>query len=384
MTSSGPTEYQMRLKDQEGNVVAMFSNWMFIEYMKKLNEPGWYEVKHLASDPRIEYYEEDGQLEFWRRIPGGEWYKDFEAFHLRSRWWTDEAGNEWFSSVGRGYEDLLTRRQIIPPDTAVSGPPSYDEYDSYDDAVTNVMRDLVRNHCGAAAGVGRAMTGVSIEADDHAGPNVEQNYRYTNLLSELQKLADYGADFAVLGTGPATFEFKAYYPWRGNDYSVGNGESNPPLTFAIELSNMAQPSVKESVIDLKNYVYVGGQGEGADRTIVERSEDTTISNSPWGRREMFRDARHLSASASLEEYGDLSLSEKQALTEFDFKALETPSCRYGVHFDLGDIVTARYRDYIFDLRISAVHVIVSRTSGETIMPTFTAKPVLLWDYWYWS
>ena len=109
-----------------------------------------------------------------------------------------------------------------------------------------------------------------------------------------------------------------------------------------------------------------------------------MANSPWGRKEMFRDARHLSATASLEEYGDLSLSEKQALTEFEFTALETPSCRYGVHFDLADIVTARYRDYVFDLRIRAVHVIVSRTSGETISPTFSPRPMLLWDYWYWS
>lgn len=354
-------QYQLRLKNTSGVLVNLFDAFERLSYSRQLNAPGYYEVVHLADDPRLEDYVPDALVEFWRRPVGGAWRVDYEALHRRRRWWTDESGVERFSSIGRGYEDLLSRRIMIPG--------AGDEYDSYSDNLTDVLRAMARTHCGVGAAVARQMAGFAVQADDGAGPAVQVDFRYDNLLGALQEMANYGADFAVVGTGPATFEFRAYWPYRGTDRTVGNILGNPPVTFDINLANMDSPQVIEDWLTLANYVYVAGQGEAELRTIRERSDATSIAETPWGRRESFYDQRQLSVNASLDAAGDRFLAENAKVTEFAFRAIEQNSCRYGVHWDLGDLVTARYRTYQFDIRVVQVNVSLTRDQGEVITPT---------------
>ena len=83
--------YQVRLKDTSGARVATFVGrrhglpgglWGF-NYNKRLRTPGQYTVRIDGNDARIDLFELDCQMEFWRRDTRAalDWYKDFEGFH---------------------------------------------------------------------------------------------------------------------------------------------------------------------------------------------------------------------------------------------------------------------------------------------------------------
>lgn len=361
-------EYQVRLKGQDGTVVAVFDAVRFLEYGRKLNAPAWHEIHHRATEPRLSLYRLDGQVEFWRRPEGGTWHLDCATFHRHVRWFTDESGRDYFSSVGRGYEDLLARRITLPPGEVYDPESAYDEYGP--DHLTDVMRQLVDRHAGPGAAADRRFPGLTVEPETHQGPQVSTRFRYQNVLTALQGLAELGADFAVVGTGPMTFQFRAYHPRLGRDRTVGNLEGNAPVVFSVDRGNMLNPQATESALELVNYVYVAGQGQGVDRTVVERYDASSVAETPWNRCEGFADARHLSLESSLRDYGDAFLAQRAKRVAFEFQAAETPGCRYGVHWDLGDLVTARYQAFTFAARVVSVHVALSETSGEVITPTF--------------
>lgn len=366
---TGEAEYQVWVKDHSGTRVALVTNWSRLEYEIKLSDVGYYEIPLIADNPNIDLFEPDAQVEIWRRAPGGSWYKDWEGFHRRRRWWQDESARDMFSSIGRTYEEMLARRIMVPPQGLYDYIGDEEEYDEYGPGyLTDVMRDMAYYHCGLGADIDRQMPGFAIQADTNDGPIVAPRFRYNNLLTAMQDMSAMGADFGIIGTGAATFEFRAWYPRRGLDRTVTNTDGNAPVIFSIDRANMGYPEVIEDWLNVRNYVYVAGQGSGATRTVVERQDAVDIAESPWNRREAFYDQRQLNTVGKLQQAGDGYLAEHQKQTTFDFQYLKSCNSMYGVHWELGDLVTARYRDFQFSVRVVAVHVSFTRASGEVITP----------------
>jgi len=372
-------DYAVWIKNHSGQRVAVIpltDRTARLEYSRQLNAIGYYELPLVADDPRIEYFIPDAQVEIWRRTPGGDWLLDWEGFHRRRRWWMDESDRDMFSSIGRAYEELLSRRVTVPPEGPYIYQTSDDEpYDEYGpDELTDIMRDLAYSHLGAGASLDRQAPGFAVEADDHTGPVMSKKWRYINVLTAMQDLSDSGADFAIIGTGPATYEFRAYYPRRGADKTVTNTDGNDPVIFSVDRANMAYPEVVEDWLNVRNLIYVGGGGSGASRTIVEREDAVSTAETPWSRREAFYDRRQFTATARLQDEGDAFLARYTRTIQFQFDYLKNCNAMYREHWDLGDLVTARYRDYQFAVRIIEVHVSVTRAGGEIITPRFK----LLW------
>lgn len=83
-------------------------------------------------------------------------------------------------------------------------------------------------------------------------------------------------------------------------------------------------------------VVVGGQGEGASRTL-----ETSTRPNTWGRRiEVFKDRRDKDEAADLEKAAneELDKGESQQTLKLDFR--ETERLKFGVNFQIGDTVTA--------------------------------------------
>ena len=125
---------------------------------------------------------------------------------------------------------------------------------------------------------------------------------------------------------------------------------------------MSEPDYRHDRIDEKTVAIVAGQGEGADREVVIR---TSAAYSAASDIETFCDGRNAASTAALQAEGDATLTEAQAAAQFSFSVVQTPSCFYGVHYDLGDLVTARYRDIVAVQKIVGVTVEVGR-DGERI------------------
>ena len=83
---------------------------------------------------------------------------------------------------------------------------------------------------------------------------------------------------------------------------------------------------------------VGGQGEGTARTVLPVTSsdyDVTANNI-----EFFVNATDVETTDGLTARGNKALAEKKIKDYFTFEVLQTPTCQYGVHYFLGDLVSA--------------------------------------------
>lgn len=371
--------YSVLVRKADGTQLAIVDDYDKLDYTRKLNDQGYYEL--TASTDLIDEtcLQLDYLVEVLRCPPSLNWRTDFAGLHRFKSFSFDEQDKEWLKSVGPGLESLLRRRIIIPP--------AGEAFLTVENEFTDIMRQLVRTQAGLLASSERRFQGLNVEADTHEGVELRLNYRYTNLFEELATLAELGADLSVEKTGSAEFEFRVYYPQRGHDRRVGNLEGLAPVQFSLEWANMQRPTVEDSRLEEVTVAYVGGEGVGAEREIVERSSLAEAElDSPWNRIETFLEARREASTAALMAIGDAHLSEKRQSLTFKCEAIPTPVCLYGVHWDLGDLVTGYYKGTQYDMQISEVRVTVD-DSGEHIHPTFEVfgyKPTEVGDYVYWA
>lgn len=126
-------------------------------------------------------------------------------------------------------------------------------------------------------------------------------------------------------------------------FDVYKGETRTNVRFSEDYGNLANLALKQSETDYKNVAYVGGAGEGAERTFVVCGDTSTYG---LERHEMFVDARDLSQEdgqstadyqALLRARGIEKLNEHNAGLSVSF---DISSQDFGVTFDVGDTVTA--------------------------------------------
>lgn len=126
-------------------------------------------------------------------------------------------------------------------------------------------------------------------------------------------------------------------------FDVYKGGDMKNVRFSEDYGNLANLALKQSETGYKNVAYVGGAGEGAERTFVVCG-DTDATG--LERHEMFVDARDLKQEdgqswsdylALLEARGIEKLNEhnKGLTVSFDISPDD-----FGTRFDLGDTVTA--------------------------------------------
>ena len=334
--------YQIRLKNTAGALVALFTqeNILGLRITKSVNDVHTHELTlDATAETRVDLFELDGQIEVWRRPPCWDWYLEYEGFHRDAEWQTDDDGREIFVSRGVGYQDILARRIIA----AYAGSSEA----AKSDAAETVVKEFVDEQMGSA---GREpFTGLSIEADGAGGNSISISRPYRNLLEVCQEIAAIGGgDFDVVGIGAALFEFRWYDGQRGDDHTVATGTE--PVIFSTAFGNMLRPRlVKQSA--RATAVLVAGGGEGEARAWEWRPASLP---SNWQLREVFRDARDTDDTDTMQARGDAELNAGRAVSELQFDVLQTSSSVYGVHYALGDLVTARYRDAEYNLKITRV------------------------------
>jgi len=258
----------------------------------------------------------------------------------------------------------------IYADWRIVEPGSGDSHDERTGAADDIAKEYVYYHAGAGAGAGRPFSDLSVEADATAAGSITVQSRYDKLITVLQKIARHGDINWRFAPTTSGCEFQTKYQKWGTDRTKGNGSSDE-VVFTADRKNVLGMSYALDTSEHYNYAYVGGQGEEEDRTIVERSDATAISN--YGRRERFVDARDLSVTSSLQDRGDAWLVEHEVL--------EALSCKpkpggWKSDWDLGDHVTVqadRYgRTFTQDAEIYAVAVEIFANGVEHVTPEMRA------------
>jgi hypothetical protein len=396
MPDSVAAYYQVRLKNTAGSYVAYFDHFQSLEFQKIVNDVGYYALTFGDDgDSRFDLFQLDGQVEVWRSVPGVglDWYREYEGFHRRHQRNINQDGSRTYLSYGVGYNDFLARTAIAYKGGTIRA-------DKNAPAET-VMKEFVDENCtptGDTTVVGRlnydsdadvflynsALPGLVVQPSSGQGIVWTGSRPFENLLDVLQEIADYSSiDFAVVGTGPATFAFITYVNQLGsNRTAVGlqasgtNAAGFPPVIFSNEYGNVQNIEYLLDRVSEANAVIVLGEGDGSTREVLTRSSGD-VSSSPWNRREVSRPTHiaqipGLSEEAaaelktfSMQQTGDEVLEEMQAKEVFSFSPLQQPATLYGKNYFLGDRVTVRYGDLLQHKRITSVRVTVQE-GGEVI------------------
>jgi len=172
----------------------------------------------------------------------------------------------------------------------------------------------------------------TIAADSARGDKFDFNTRYKKLNEELEafgELAEMGTQVTVdFDTGDWIFDVIV-----GVDRTYTTGAS--PVIFSNKYGNLKEQDYIDSDIDSANYAVVGGQGDGAARTIVE----TGTSDTGVEMNVIFVDARDLNTNDELTARGQEKLAKNASITSFEGVILPIGTFEYETDYDLGDEVT---------------------------------------------
>lgn len=291
----------------------------------------------------------------------------------------DEGGkaSETWLVKGIVLKGVAAQRLIVPPVN--------DSHDRASGAAETVMKHYVNNHVVNPVDTKRKIDMIVIASDQQRGSQISWESRFKNLaeeLAEISKTSGLGWD-VVLDFQQKKWIFDVF---EGRDLTV-NQAVNPPVIFSPQFESLKQLSFVESDYNYKNFGYIAGQGEGADRRVVTVGETEGLS-----RIETFIDSRDISEQdenqqalpeaeiiAKLRERGQQKLSEFAEEFFLEGQVLTNSPFKYEIDYDLGDIVTIQNREWgvTRDARITEIKEIYE-PGGFQIEATFgESRPTLI-------
>jgi hypothetical protein len=287
-----------------------------------------------------------------------------------------KASENWLVK-GIALKGVAAQRIVVPP--------ANDSHDRASGAAETVMKHYVNNHIVNPIDVKRKIDMLVIASDQQRGSNISWESRFKNLaeeLVEISKASGLGWD-VILDFERKKWVFDVFV---GRDLTV-NQSVNPPVIFSPQFESLKQLSFVESDYNYRNYGYIAGQGEGADRRVVEVGEAEGLS-----RIETFIDARDISEQdedqqalpeaeiiAKLQQRGQQKLAEFAQEFFLEGQILTNSPFEYEKDYDLGDIVTIQNREWgvTRDARITEIKEIYE-PGGFQIEATFgESRPTLI-------
>lgn len=355
-------EYAVWLCDDVGKRIQPIDNIIFMEYVKVVNAPGWFTVQTGQEfDPALLAL--DRQIHIERRPRYRDRMSiDFVGF-LRHWQYLHEASVTQFVLSGPDQNEFLQRRIVA----YAAGTDNAQTSKAADDGLKDIFET---NFLGSATDSDRDISGlgggVTVQSDAGDGPTITKGFSWRNVhmvmteIAEAAKTAGTEVFFELAvndvdeDTGQLSFEFRTTANKPGLDSTDSSGL--PPVIFGRKFGNITAVSLSYDYREEYNYVYAGGQGEGAKRYIAESSNQERIDASTWNRRELFADARNEEANNAVDDVADAKLAENRPRIRFEATIQDTEQARYGIDWRLGDKVTIREFGRKFDGFIRRVHI----------------------------
>ena len=367
--------YQVRLKSNTGNLLAILDDFQSLSFFKIVNEVGGCTIDLQGKDDKIALFELDGQIEIWRRdlTWSIDWYIEWEGFLRKFTHAVSGSAEAKFTAQAFTYNHLLKRRIIA----YTAGSAQSIKFAEADD----VMKSIVRENLGSGATVlnGRilngVMVGLSVAADTGEATVFAGQNSYKEVFEIISQIAKSNlVDFDIVGVGDGLFQFRTFYPTRGINLTTDglsvttglNSSGNAPVIFNPLLGNMDEPSYDEDRSEEKTVSIVAGQGTEADRNVLV-AYSAAYTDSPFNQIEMMSDSRNSEGDDDLASDAALALSESQQKQTFEFKPIQTPTSAYGNQYNWGDYVTAQFGNLSgINKRIMRVTIGVDGSGQENI------------------
>src|SRR5690625_394420 len=276
---------------------------------------------------------------------------------------------ENFMLTGYTLDGLMSRRITVPP--------VHTSHDRRQGNAELVLKHYVQNNFIDPVDPNRQMPMLEIAPVLNRGSQIKWESRYKNVAEELENIGQISnLGWTVYADIPRKkFVFDVV---EGKDLTQENADGNHPVFFSPDFLTVESQNFVNSDQELRNVGYVGGQGEGVDRKIMELGKTSGID-----RIEEFIDARDVGTDEEDEETGETTeltpeeieeqlierginkMREMQTVLSFEAEIL-TPITRksyerdgdnvrekitqvtpfeYEVDFDLGDRVDAFNRSW---------------------------------------
>lgn len=252
----------------------------------------------------------------------------------------DDQGKETVTASGFELRHILSWRRVVP----AAGQARWE----HTGAVETILKNMVYAQAGAGAAATRRIPLLTMAADQARGASYLVSARYSALSEEVEQAAwatNIGpriyADFAN-----RVFVFDTAVGVDRTSEQVINGRA----IFSPDWDTLETADLTESDIEYRNYALVGGQGVGSARTIQPVYTGTEPTG--WARREMWVDARDLSASGDLTTRGNSKLGEKAYEDYLEATIIPYSPLVYQTDYDIGDLCTISALGETVDARIS--------------------------------
>jgi hypothetical protein len=355
-------QYTILITDQHLNVVGdPIVTWTSIDVTLKFNEPGsglftapgytWIR-QQLAPGNRVVVIRDGkvllaGPIEKWQ----------FER--------SDDGDNAGDGNLTVNFADdlaLVVARQTYPNPALTPSAQTIDNW-TFSGNAEVALRTLVSANSGPTALPGRAVPQLVL------GPLAGVGSTVTPKADRMEPLGDVLRRIAVSGGGLGfrtaqvgnTIEFQVYQPL----------DLSNQVIFSFGLGNLKYISY-EVTAPTATAAIVGGQGEGADRFLIERVNQG--QQDLWGRMESLVSRPGTDPTADLNAAGDEDLAGKTETARVPSSASDTPFQRYGEHYDIGTKVSVETwpGSMISDV-VATVHIQVYPTAGEVVAPTIGSQ-----------
>jgi len=351
--------YRLDIRDTSGDLQAVVTDFLYLTYTRRVNEVGLLQFALPPDHPAIAYLTDKAEVEVWRRDArnGVDWYRDFDGLVRTAEWAHLDDGRETFTCWCPSVHTMLGWAIVAyPANTANRSTFSAAKAET-------IMKTLVTRNLTSSGttGDGRVRTapqpGITVEADGAGGNTLTYACAWANVLGALQDIARIGGgDFDLVQSGAAAWQFTWHAGQLGTDRSAS-------VTFSLAHGNMASPVYTLARSEERTVAIVGGQGEEAARATAVRTG--TNYHVTTNNIETFVQASDRDSTAGLQAAGDARLDELRARPAFRFSIIETPATVYNRDFYLGDLVTARYRDAAYTVKVKGVTVSLAADGTES-------------------
>jgi hypothetical protein len=360
--------YEIWLTDDAGVRIKLLDDFISASFTKEVNAIAPFSLS-LKATFDIRMIKPDRMIQVWR-APGAGQLRLWQAYFVRGWQWATLNGEDVRYIFGSGPNDLLRRRIVA----AYAETAQTDKTAAADDMMKEVVTESIADGVAPVPTAGTRVIPLSVQVDSTDGPVITRAFAWQRLLLTSGGGAIGGTARAALEAGtevffavvaiPATnaisFEFRTYTGQPGRDITKTG------FTFDQDRGNMANPSWTYDATEEANYIYSGGKGAAAARHIEQVYDTARYGVSQWGRCEAFANANNTDVANAIREEGREKLETGRPVEKFSAIPVDTKGSRYGIHWNFGDRVLARYLGHEFETIVRAVTIILNERGKEDI------------------
>ena len=241
---------------------------------------------------------------------------------------------------GASVSGIIGQRIIIPP--------TGQAHDEVTGNVETVIKHFVDNQIANPDNLLRKVAVLETATDQSKGEEITRRGRFqklSNFIESISKYSGLGWNVEV----DIVNEKLVFEVYEGKILTTEQVE-NPPVIVSPEFGIVESMDYTLNKINYKNFAYVGGQGEGTERTVEEVGEAEGMD-----RFESFIDANQ-EEDGNLVSVGEQNLADSSVDKYFEAEILHNSSFVYEQDYNLGDLITIQNLDWNITMNARIVEI----------------------------